>query len=374
MTREQEIRTRLERPLPFYCGRALPEIIVDLLDLLNLLDQARRERKMSNRGSVLVLSLILTLSLLATGYSMAILSMTELRATHMQVAASQAFHNAESGIDAEIVRMKDETAGAWDSCDETPHEATGFSYVVECADADTRRIISSGTGVSSDGRTITRTIEVYGARIPPVDFYGNALYSANGIELNGSSYSIVGDIITGYTGVIDNTDNVQGDIVQDASAAPLPDLDFERLKTIAISQGNFRDAITVLTQPLPTIFWYMPGIPNIVYVEDSGITLNGNDTVGGFIILVDENVSPAVTMTGNATIEGIIYARGTFEVDGGGQNLNVNGGVFAGDITVLNGGIDIQVSQEYMDAVRDLNVTLDFPIVSWRECKTINCT
>lgn len=321
------------------------------------------------KGSVLVVALMTTFTLVVIGYAMSVRSMANLKVAHTSVALSKALYAADGGVDSAITKLNDPTLALWNSCDVSYANPIGGEYVVKCPESSLRKITSFGDVSAIDNRSVTRVIEVYGTRLAPTDFYGNAIYTTNGISFNGSAYQVVGDIVTGYTGTISNTGNVQGDIIQDAAYAPLPELDFELLKQIAISQGNYFDSWTILFKTLPTTFYYAPGIPNVVYIDDARLTLNGNDVVGGFIILADETQASPVTLTGNAAIDGIVYTKGDFRVGGGGHELNINGGVFAGDTTTLGGNIDVTANQAYADAIKNLNPTTGFSILSWRELR-----
>ncbi len=322
-----------------------------------------------NKGSVLVIALMTTVTLLVIGYAMSVRSMANLKVAHTSVALSDALYSADGGVDGAITKLNDPTLGLWNSCDVSYANSLGGEYVVRCPESNLRKITSFGDVNAIDNRAVTRVVEVYGTRLAPNNFYGNAIYATNGIEFNGNSYQVVGDVVTGYTGTIDNTGNVQGDILQDVNYAPLPEIDLELLKQIAVNQGNYFDSWTIKFRELPTTFWYAPGVANVVYIDDAGLTLRGNDVVGGFIVLADETLESPIIMKGNATIEGVVYTKGDFAVDGGGHSLNINGGVFSGDMFVLNGGIDIQANQAYADAIQNLNPTTGFSILSWRELR-----
>jgi len=321
------------------------------------------------KGSVLIIALTAVFVMTVLGYAMAVRSMTNLKVAHTSAALSKVFYRAEGGVDDGIAKLSDPTLALWNSCDVSYTNPIGGEYVVKCPELNLRKITSFGDTNAIDNRAVTRVVEVYGTRIVPKDFYGNAIYATNGIRLNGNAYQVIGDIVTGYTGTISNTGNVQGDILQDADYAPLPELDLELLKQIAISQGNYYASWTILFAELPTTFWYSAGVPNVVYVDGAGLRLNGNDVVGGFIILADERQGSPVTLTGNASINGIIYTKGDFNVGGGGHELNVNGGIFSGGMTMLGGNIDVTANQAYADAVRNLNPTTGFSILSWRELR-----
>jgi len=128
----------------------------------------------NKRGSIFFLSLVITYSLMVTGYVMTLRTMTESRASHLSAASHKAFSLAESGVDNELVRLRDGTTGAWDSCGGDVQQYQNFSYRVECVDNNTRRIISTGVSSVGNGWTATRTVEVYGQRIAPAGFYDSA--------------------------------------------------------------------------------------------------------------------------------------------------------------------------------------------------------
>jgi hypothetical protein len=224
--------------------------------------------------------------------------------------------------------------------------------------------------------------------VPP-NFYDNAIYSAGDVDLNGSAYSITGKVR--YADSIDNTDNIVGEITQDSTISPLARLDFEQLRTISTAQGNLYDEERLDDgDAYPTTFWYTRGddsvdndsdgsideadewVPNVVYVEGD-LTLNGNiGTIGGFFVVVGDvintpDISQDAIINGRGQIEGAIYTRGIFRVNGGGGNLNVNGGVWSGELARLNGNATVTYNYDYMHAIDLLNIDADFQVESWRE-------
>ena len=47
-------------------------------------------------------------------------------------------------------------------------------------------------------------------------------------------------------------------------------------------------------------------------------------------VLTNPDAAEEASVNGVGTIEGVIYTRGDFDVNGGAGNLNVNGGVWSG--------------------------------------------
>lgn len=193
--------------------------------------------------------------------------------------------------------------------------------------------------------------------------------------------------------------NIHGTYTQDFDLAEngLTNLDYGLLHDISTSQQNvyiksgnklINEATGV--EGFPTDFWYNDGIdndgdgttdeaddggpPNVVYVE-ADLTLKGGiGTIGGFYVVVGDVITnPSgtydATINGNGQIDGIIYTRGTFSINGGGGNgLNVDGGVWAGEEVELNGSANITYNKTYMDALKNSDFIESAPqITSWRE-------
>jgi hypothetical protein len=98
--------------------------------------------------------------------------------------------------------------------------------------------------------------------------------------------------------------------------------------------------------------------------------MKGNISAGGFFVVGGEVVYDA-TISGNVGIDGAIYTRGRFTINGGGNALNVDGGVWASNAT-LNGAVEIEYNQEYMNAIRNLNIDTDFQISSWKDTQGLH--
>jgi len=256
--------------------------------------------------------------------------------------------------------------------------------VVNAVGLDERKVDTFGYIPSVSAAQQKVSIEAYIRKAIPGGFYDNAIYSAGDIDLNGSSYLVDGDVI--YAGSIDNPDNITGSVTNDPGISPLARLNYAELRAISIGQGNVYDTARLAdvqnnTDSFPASFWYSvptdpadpaTGVPNVVYVEDD-LQLNGNiGTIGGFFVVVgdvitDPNSSSETTINGNGQVEGCIYTLGDFRVNGGGGGLNVDGGVWSGDESRLNGNTTIQYNAFYMQAINKMGLHADVQIISWRQ-------
>jgi hypothetical protein len=96
-------------------------------------------------------------------------------------------------------------------------------------------------------------------------------------------------------------------------------------------------------------------------------------TLGGFFVVVGDVITnPSgtydATINGNGTIDGCIYTLGVFSVNGGGNRLNVNGGVWSGIEAELNGNATVTYNSDYMAAIK-AHTLPQVQIISWREKK-----
>lgn len=342
----------------------------------------------SERGAALVMSYLAIAMLLAFGSTMMIRSFVENRAATIKRDLSQAFQWAEAGLDDAAHRLSDPTSGYWSNC--TALNAT--MYTVQCLSSDPYRTLRS-TGLSAAAAAasvpLSRQVEIVVRRFIPPDLYDNAIYAAGQIILNGNAYDVIGDVLSGSTVPMTNTNNVQGDIVQDPAASPLPALDFAQLYALAQSQGNVYDAdrladIQQHQDSFPTSFCYGVGtapdcVPNVNYVT-TDLLLNGNiGTIGGLFVVVGNVLTdPAAEgedaiLNGNGQVEGVIYTTGQFRINGGGGNLNISGAILSGTTARLNGNCTVEYNAAYMEAIEDLNISPSVQMVFWRECPPTGC-
>lgn len=306
----------------------------------------------------------------------------------------KAFWFAEGGVNRAIYELRKNfyTSG------QTNLWSGNFSYGSYSIDVSpvsgfSRTVTSHGYAPVVMGGHIERILKVGVRKSGSTEIFGDAIYSAGDVDLNGNSYSVTGNIR--YAGDLHAQHTiVDGEITYDPTINPLAMLDFETLRSIAYEQGNLYDAERLSDHfwedSLPSGFWCpisIDGIDNdldgeidepyeeynVVYIEDD-LALNGNfPTMGGFIvvagdIITDYNETDDMIINGNGQVNGVIYTRGEFRVNGGAGNINIDGGVICGTLGRLNGNTHITYNAEYMGALeRSVEVEGDLVVTSWEE-------
>lgn len=338
---------------------------------------------MNKKGIALIITFAIILVLTILGSAIISRSISENNIARRYSEATQAFWLAEAGINRALYELRDDYN--LDSISATQLGSGGYNVTISTS-GENRIVSSTGYIPFTGALRASRIIESTMSKNIPSNFYGNAIYSAGAVDLNGNAYSITGDIL--YADEIDNTGNVNGTITQDPSITPLARFDFEQLRALSSGQQNVyvvsgNNLVNEATgsENFPSSFWYSPptdpddpttGTPNIVYIEGD-LQLNGNiGTIGGFFVVVGDVINNPgetydATVNGNGQIEGTIYTRGEFRINGGGGNLNVNGGVWAGEEARLNGNAHVSYNNSYMSAIENLNLNADVQITSWRD-------
>lgn len=295
----------------------------------------------------------------------------------------EAFNLAEAGLDRAVTELKNDFN--WAGITVAALGRGEYSVTVASLSLTEREADCFGYIPSSASARRTTHIKALIRKAVPPNFYKNAVYSAGDVDFNGNSFSVANNeappdnkaVLYADEYDVQQPGNITGTSTQDASISPLARLDFTQLRAISQGQGNVYDA-TRLQQvkngqdSFPSSFWYAPGIPNVVYVEED-LQLNGNiGTIGGFFVvagdvLTDPSGGADATINGNGQIAGCIYTLGEFTVNGGGGNLNVDGGIWAADEIGINGNASVTYNAAYMDAISDLNINPDVQVVAWRE-------
>ena len=342
------------------------------------------------RGMALVMSCVLLTLVTAYGFATMTRSLTEQHAAWRYAALASAFQLAEGGVDEAFVQLQ--ANYNWTG----PLSATLLNaglYTTQVTQSGTLRKISSSA--TTQGLVIaSASIQAWVQKYIPPNFYDQALYSANDINLKGNAYAITGNILA--AGSIQSTNNlggVTGNHTTDPSASPLASLDYQQLYTLAASQGNVYDATRLAKiqknqDHFPTAFCCSPPTdpndpssctPNVNYITDD-LVLNGNiGTVGGLFIVVgnvltDPTEVDDTTINGNGQVVGAIYTTGQFKVNGGGGGLNIDGGVWSGQAMTLNGGVTVQYNANYLKAIKNLNITPGVQLISWQQCPPAGCS
>jgi len=302
---------------------------------------------------------------------------------------ASAFQLAEAGVDEALFQLQANYSWIGPL---TAQVGNAGTYTTQVTQNGTLRKIAS-TAATQGTIVSPNQIEAWVQKNIPPNFYGDAIYSANNVELKGNAYSVTGNILA--AGSIESTNNlggVVGNYVTDPSVSPLPALDYQQLYNIALSQGNVYDDtrlknIQQHTDHFPTAFCFSPPTdpndpstctPNVNYVTDD-LVLNGNiGTVGGLFVVVgsvltDPNAVEDTTINGNGQVAGVIYTTGTFKINGGGNGLNLDGGVWSGEQATLNGSATIQYNATYMNAIKNLQINPGVQLISWLECPPAGC-
>ncbi len=305
-----------------------------------------------------------------------------------------AFYCAEAALDKGIAKLPSSTSG---ESNVTLSAVSGaqqgeYTYSITTISAGKSwRVESWGYVPDQAQAQASEHLEAYIAKKDlPDSFWENAIYTAGNVRVNGVAYNIDGDIIYGGSMLpaVLNSTIFNGTATNDASISPLVKLDYESMRIIAAAQIKPDGSDNVYTAaeiasgnpPLPSDFWFDDSdadpdnwVPNVVYVE-TDLVLNGSiGTVGGFFLVVgDVTTDPLATsstvINGNGQIDGCVYSTGEFRVNGGGSGLNVLGGVWSGtDGVRLNGSVEIEYHQPYMEGIRNvIQPGTTIQVVSWR--------
>ena len=339
----------------------------------------RREGRGPDGFVLIALSLVLVTLIVLSGALVAH-AVAELQSAQRSQASLQAMYLAEAGIDQAIVQLRSDYNWVTGYA-AVPLGATGTYSVTVQPVGTTRRVTAQGSS-SVLGGTALRSVEAMVRQSIPPNFYDNAAWVSQNLDLKGNAYQIVGDLRHGDT-TPSGTSGVTGTATYDPATNPLPRLSFQQLYNIAQAQGNVYDAARLQGGPgvFPTSFWHTPptdpndpttGVPNVNYVT-TDLVLNGNiGTIGGFFVVVGNVLTdPAAvedtTISGNGQVAGAIYTTGNFRINGGGGGINVTGGVWAGDEMRVNGNATVAYNATYMNAIRGLNITADVQVISWQD-------
>ncbi len=304
---------------------------------------------------------------------------SDLHAAQRSQADMQALYMAEAGIDDALVQLRDSYSWTGGS-----GVGAGGEYSVTVEDLGSSRLRVMATGMADKllAAAVSHAVEIIVEQAIPPNFYDNAVWASQNLDFKGNAYSVAGAVRHGDT-TPSSTGNVNGSVTYDPDTNPLPRLDFEQIYEIAQAQGNVYDAARIGNghNVFPTSFWYQQptdptdpttGVPNVNYIT-TDLVLNGNiGTIGGFFVVVGDVITDPfavedTTINGNGQVAGAIYSRGDFRVTGGGNGLNVNGSVWAGDETRLNGKVTMTYNWDYMHAIEGLGINPDVTVISWQD-------
>ncbi len=347
----------------------------------------------NERGSILLFVYVIIFVLLSLSASVISHSTIERKAFEITKQRAEAFYMAEAAMDNAVSALGHASNYLGTSSPVSVYRGANVVGQYECSVVDIgnsmRKITVWGYAPQKtvSAGVLKQVCQAEGvARLasspPPPNFYKDAIFSAHDISFTGNSYDVTGNVA--YADSISNFGRVAGTVTHDTTIAPLAHFDFQSMRNAAISQGNLYTA-TRLTNgdPFPSGFWYTPptdpldpttGVPNCIYVEGN-MVLKGNVTTGGFFLVVgnvlaDPTVTSDTTINGNVTVNGAIYSTGNLTLNGGGNSMNINGGVWAGDDASFKGNAKVTYNTDYMSAIQNFvnNTTSStVQLLSWRE-------
>lgn len=321
------------------------------------------------RGAILIITFMAITVFVIISLGMFLRMLSESRAVERYKEATEAFYLAEAAIDTAVSKLPSNTA---------PESGVAlgggrYSLTITVLEAG-KKWKAVGTGYIPDmppNARAQKTVEAFIEKKELEDFFwNNAILSAGNVTFKGNAYTVNGDVR--YANSISGESEIPPEnIIHDPTVSPLALLDFQYLRNIASGQNHVYSGYS---SSMPTTFWFDTSdpdptkwIPNVIYIEGD-LRLSGiNDRVGGFII-VGGDVIQNVDVTGSATIDGCIYTRGYFQNKGGGNQLTINGGIWAGTNANLTGNVTVTYNQTYMDAIRmNINPSTEVQLISWRE-------
>jgi hypothetical protein len=306
----------------------------------------------------------------------------------------QASYLAEAAVDDAIYNLG--TPTGYNSYIGTPFPVSlgrgQYESTVTTINSTTKKIVATGYVPTKTAPRATRIIEAFTRKSIPPNFYDYSIYSADNFDGgNSANFLITGKAVyagaTATPDIINDPNHVTGGSTHDPTVSPLAHFDFQVLLNVARSQtyydsqlrktvnNEFTSTDLAEGRNFPSTFEYSPGVPNVVYVEGA-LTLSGSTTVGGFFVVVGNilqtpTVTVDTTLSGAIKVNGCIYSTGDFSVNGGGNKLNVDGGVWAGTGVSFNGGGKVTYNAGYMTEIKNMvdnnSAGGAVQLLSWRE-------
>jgi Tfp pilus assembly protein PilX len=336
---------------------------------------------MNKKGIVLLIGLMVITVLTILGSVIISRSISESRVVQRNMEATQAFWLSEAGINQALKGLRGDYTLTNIPSTTLPPGAYSAT-IVENADG-TRTVTARGcipsgcncTALPNNCR-VTRIVEAVMNKyeVIPEHFYENAIYTAGNVNI-GSNCVVNGDALSGGT----ITGNVQSPYTKTENdptlnESGLPALDFDELRQKSIDQGWYNPITETTTFPTSSFYYIAPsptypeGVPNVVFVSHDFDLVGGRQIVKGFIVVGGNTVYDA-EIGGNASIDGCLYTRGNVWLHGGGGNIiNVQGGVWSGGTTTLQGNEQINYNVDYMDAIRvGLHPSTVVQLTSWKD-------
>lgn len=307
---------------------------------------------LKNKGIALILIFAVILVLTILGATIITRSISENKIAKSYLESAQAFWLAEAGINRALNELRASYSTSGHNLWLTTLPQGQYLVDIEL-DNQKRNITAYGYVPSKSSPRVTRILQSVLEKAAPAHFYENAIYAAGNIEMKGT--------VNGSVRYAGNITGGVGTEIYDPAISPLALLDFDQLRIISKAQGNY----DLKNRDFPTTFWKSPGVPNVVFLEHN-LELKGNDLVGGFFV-VGGNVAYDATIAGTSSVDGCIYTRGNFTINGGGGAAFNIKGVWVGGSTKLGGSSIVTYDAEYMAAIQALGININVQVDFWRD-------
>lgn len=348
-------------------------------------------RLKDNKGIALIFCYFLALVLGLLGTTYCNYAINEKNLTQIKTYSSQSFYLAESGIDAALVELRNNYD--WAGVTNQPLGDVGTFSVSVTSDGNRRKLVASGN--SSGSTTLEQVVESYAEKQSqsslPDKFFNYDVYGAKKVKL--CDVNVNGNVIYGDKLELRKGALVNGTQTDDSTISPLLLLDFASLKALSITQGNYYDKDRLKDvkggqDHFPSSFWFNEEsqMPNVIYAE-SDLQIKGNfGTIGGFFLVVGSVVSKPedtadTNIDGAGTIEGAIYTNGKLRVHAKGHGdtkgdddasaglITIDGNIWVGKDTHIHKNTTLTYNQDYMTAIKNLNLISEVQIITWRKLK-----
>jgi len=309
----------------------------------------------------------------------------------------KAFFLAQAGLHKALYELR--LPGNWGWPGEGPvsmdwPEDSGVSkgeytvaVIVSPTNPSNKLITSTGYYPKSTGSHVRRVVqlEVTPPSNLPSWFFDTVIFAGGNVDITKRDQIDIGEGVgIKYGGT--------GGTTAEKTTETFPNLDFEALRAEALRQTSngktnvYTQADIEAKRAYPTNFYYIQpnpdvpgdlGTPNIIYVEGD-LAVKGNTQIGGFYIVAGNVIADPIDeadseIAGTSSIVGCIYTLGNFEISGGGNALNVDGGVWCRNNFSQGGNGKLSYNKTYMDAVeaimimRNLATKVAIKSNSWKE-------
>lgn len=229
-------------------------------------------------------------------------------------------------------------------------------------------VLSEATGPRGGLAAIEGVLmPIQGFEIP-----GTPLWAHSNIGINGSASTIIGDVpgacpavpdvkyeIGGGSIEVPGTSGGDGFITEPSGGMyPLPLI----RSTLYNQADHIFDTLTNSTFDGITM---TEDDPKLIVVKDGNANLSGN--LNGYgILFIDGETTDVFEISGSVNWTGLIIVSGGVKLSGGGAGKMIRGSLVAmGDITTINGSVDIQYDCDYLNMLHDK--FSGYRLVSWRQ-------